>query len=1006
MNKTKRTGLLLSLLLLTFLIPSTYAYAAELAAPAVPASSTFRAVWVASVANLDFPSKKGLTDREMKNEIDALCDRAVALGLNAVIVQVRPAADALYRSSLFPWSEVLTGTQGQAPPNGFDPLAYWVERGHAKGLQVHAWINPFRITSTAQGKTNVQQLAQSHPARQNPSWAITYKNALYFDPGRPECRQLIADGVAEILRNYEVDGIHLDDYFYPGTDFPDDASYIQFGGGADRGEWRRENINTLIRLIQQTVRDIKPEASYGVSPFAIWQNKSSDARGSETRGNETYKTAFADTRRWVKEGLLDYICPQIYWHIGYEIADYEKILRWWEDVCAGTGVKLYIGHAAYKEAESYSGWPAVGEIVRQLTMNAKSNVVSGSVFFRMASLSGSVGDQIRTYYAANPVKNDAPINKTPIIPIPDSASTVPASNPVVTNAVPAPVIPAVVIDTLSVAQPSGSATVNDATGYNILGTCNPNKPLYVNGQPVTNRNAQGFFSYYALLSKGENRFTFTQEGQTAVTRVITLKDAAIKYPDAMKTASVTNAYPNVDEMASAGDSITLKCTAPAGAKVSVKINGTTLTLSQTNPSIKNNDSTLYAASFSGVYTLPSSSPGMITDLGKPVYTMEYNGKTDRATAKASVKIIGADTPYYATVTASSAWVYPKATTNGGSSWQVLAGQKDRVTAMTSNGEWVRLASGGWVEAVNAVIATENALPLNTLSDGRYITGTNEDILLWTASAYPAVTADYDGKQITLRFGLQKSAPGHAVNVANTMFENIGISIDSGAPCYYLTLREGVRLEGFYVDYADGNLRLHLKKRKSLSTGGLPLAGFTFVIDAGHGGSDTGALGPMGAALPEKAINFSNAQKLASRLSGLGATVITTRSADTELSLYERNEINRRANPDLFISMHSNSMAETTNTYEIRGLTVWYRNATSLSLADSLAKDLFNVNPLTTRRPLSNQSNFNVCRPVWTPSVIVEASFICNVDDFAWLIDDARQNNLADRVVNALLNYYK
>lgn len=1001
--KRIRYGLAVWVLAL-LLTGGTHVYAAA------DTSTDFRAFWVSAAYNLDFPSKRGLSSQEMKKEIDALLDRAASLGLNAVIVQVRPASDALYNSALFPWSETLTGTQGQAPSGNFDPLAYWVEQAHRKGLELHAWINPFRITYASQKITDVKKLAATHPARQNPSWGVAYKDALYYDPGRPEVRQLIADGVSEILNNYAVDGIHLDDYFYPGTDFPDDATYRQYGSSLTKDDWRRENVNALIQLIQKTVRDINANVRYGVSPTAIWQNASSTPLGSNTRGYESYKSAYADTRRWVKEGWLDYICPQVYWHIGYEIADYEKVLHWWEDVCTGTGVDLYIGHAAYKEAESAANWPGSGEILRQLTMNAQSSMVRGSIFFRAGSLTGILNDQITAFFRAkdsaayNPAPNvtNAPL---PIIPVPDAPSQT-AASPAISNVNNIVATPSVVMNKLTVAQPADNLSISDAQGYTVLGTCIPGLPLYVNGQPVVNRTSEGFFSYYAPLTKGDNRFTFSQDGQPSVTRTITLKDAAITYPSTMKAPAISNAYPEADEMASAGDTITLKCTAPADAKVTARINGTTVTLNQDNAWIKNNGSTLYAASYSGVYVIPEGNAGRIDDLGKPVYSMEFNGKTDKATAKGAVQRIGYSAPYYATVTANSAWIYPKATTNGGSAWQLLKGQKDRVTAVTSNGTWARLASGAWIEAAYISLAWENTAWTDVLSNGVYISGIDEDIVLWNTAVFPAIVADFDGKQLTVRLGLQQSLPGYLQDAWGTLFVSINASVVQNVSSYTFTLRDGAQLEGFYVDYANGELRLHLKKRKTLAQGLTPLAGFTFVVDAGHGGTENGALGPMGKAIAEKDINLANAQKLTARLTQLGAKVIMVRSTDATFKLSERTDINWAVNPDIFISMHANSMPETTDSSEIRGLTVWYRNAGSMPLANTLAEQLFMVNPRTTRRTYSNQSNFYVCRPAWAPSVIIESSFMCNVDDFAWLINERHQNELADAIASAILAYYR
>jgi N-acetylmuramoyl-L-alanine amidase len=281
------------------------------------------------------------------------------------------------------------------------------------------------------------------------------------------------------------------------------------------------------------------------------------------------------------------------------------------------------------------------------------------------------------------------------------------------------------------------------------------------------------------------------------------------------------------------------------------------------------------------------------------------------------------------------------------------------------------------------------------------------MIIWKSSVYSTLNVDFDGAKLTVRFGMQKNAPQHAINPFGTMFENISIGTEAGAPCYNLTLKTGAKLEGYYVDFQNNELRLHLKKRKALAPGDKPLTGFSFVIDAGHGDTDTGAVGPMGAAMCEKMINLANSKKLASKLAELGANVKTVRDTDVFYSLYQRTEISRGNNPDLFISLHCNSMPETTDASNIRGLTVWYRNKSSLPLADSFTTSLFRINPGTTRASqTSYQSNFYVCRPPWAPSIIIEASFMCNIDDFAWLINDAMQVEYTTAIANAILAYYR
>ena len=346
-----------------------------------------RGVWVSSVYNIDYPTRQGMTADELKSEADAILDNIASMGLNTVFFQVRPSADALYQSELFPWSRYVSGTAGQAPDGGLDLLAYWVNGAHSRGLQLHAWINPYRITTD--GEAEWAALPESSPAKQHPEWVVQYDGNYYFDPGLSAVQQLVIDGAEEIVRNYEVDGIHLDDYFYPGPDFNDATSFARYGGDfEDIGDWRRDNVNTLIAELDTALHELNPDLSFGVSPAGIWDNQSSNPEGSETNGRSSYREIYCDSVEWIEAGTVDYICPQLYWSIGYEIADFEILLDWWQNVVATSDVALYIGIGAYRAAEAQPGdvWYGTAELQRQLDMIESSIDVQGEVFFSYSSL--------------------------------------------------------------------------------------------------------------------------------------------------------------------------------------------------------------------------------------------------------------------------------------------------------------------------------------------------------------------------------------------------------------------------------------------------------------------------------------------------------------------------------------------------------------------------------------------------------------------------------------------
>lgn len=394
------------ILILTMLLPVAYA--------AQPAQDGMRGVWVATVANIDYPSRQGLTADELKSEADTILDNIAAMGLNTVFFQVRPSADALYQSDIFPWSCYVSGTAGQAPDQDFDVLSYWVEAAHSRGLQLHAWINPYRITRS--GQEELDALPETSPARQHPEWVVEYDGNYYFNPGLPAVQQLVVDGAAEIVRNYDVDGIHLDDYFYPGTDFNDAAAYERYGADfGDIDDWRRDNVNDLIATLDETLHAINPELAFGVSPAGIWDNKADNPKGSETNGRSSYREIYCDSVEWVKRGTVDYICPQLYWSIGYEIADFEVLVDWWQDVVSTSDVALYIGIGAYRAAEAEPGdiWYGTAELERQLEMLDNSIDIQGEVFFSYSSLMDVQGcsDFLAAHYKVQDSEPSPPITE-------------------------------------------------------------------------------------------------------------------------------------------------------------------------------------------------------------------------------------------------------------------------------------------------------------------------------------------------------------------------------------------------------------------------------------------------------------------------------------------------------------------------------------------------------------------------------------------------------------------
>ncbi len=348
-------------------------------------------VWAATLYSMDYPSKPTTSADALRQSADALLNNVQKLGYNTLFFQVRPTGDALYKSEIFPWSKYLTGTAGVAPSDNFDPLEYLTREAHKRGIALHAWINPYRLTSSV---GDAETLPPNAISKKYPHLAVTHTNGkLYLNPGEPDSNRLVVDGILELIKNYDIDGIHIDDYFYPDSSFPDAETFTTYGGEFnDIGEWRRSNTTGLIKRINTAIKAEKPDMVFSVSPCGIWANKGSHPDGSATNGIQAYYDYYADTRLWVKENLVDWIIPQVYWNTGHSAADFETVAKWWADTVKGTEVSLCIGQAAYKVAEetgAASVWYSqngIAELTHQTDFLKKLEGCTGYSHYRLGSI--------------------------------------------------------------------------------------------------------------------------------------------------------------------------------------------------------------------------------------------------------------------------------------------------------------------------------------------------------------------------------------------------------------------------------------------------------------------------------------------------------------------------------------------------------------------------------------------------------------------------------------------
>ncbi|MBQ3125856.1 MAG: family 10 glycosylhydrolase [Clostridia bacterium] len=943
-----------------------------------------RGVWIASVLNINYPSEPGLSAAKLAAEIDDILANCEKNGFNAVYFQVRPTADALYKSELFPTSYYLTGEQGKALAGGFDPLAYLLAEAHARNIRVHAWVNPLRVTSgtTAKPQTDIKDLAAGHPARVNAGWAIPYADGkLYFDAGIPEVRQFVIDGVAEIVRNYDVDGIIFDDYFYPypvKTDgkiaaFADDATFASFNRGiTNKDDWRRDNINQLIEGTYLAIKRIDPECEFGVAPFGIWQNADGENGGSDTSGLNSYSEIYCDALAWIKGGYVDYIAPQIYWRFTTNAARYDVLTRWWNAQVDGTGVDLLISHGVY----NYETWEnPEGELAEQIEYARSELNYRGSIHYGYAAIEANLhglADELRAMYEDEIIYTD----------------------PTSTGAA------------LKVASPANDAWIDASSTY-LIGASDPAKTLLFEGEPVS-RTKSGYFSVYTPLKEGKNTFTFTYGGET-ITHVInagTRPSSGTGTPAAKDLGkfTLTVSAPAYDIAAAPGTAVTLSCVAPSGSTVTASINGKTVTLKAA--STPTGSGKYLAATYSGSYTLPSAPDGTVVDLGTVTYHASRKGESASA-AGASVRVMGKDAVIPVEVIRDSSemklgydtWYYDDFTPQ-------VTGMRDY--AVSQGNGYYKLRVAGYIEEKNL-----RELPAGTtieIAQINRITVENEGehtvITINAAEQIPMNGYVENGRFYLSLYNIDTAWTGKVELADNPLFTAASWekSTKANSIKLALTLRDVNNFYGFEFDYdAAGRTLVRLRNPQGLSDGAAPLAGKVIVLDAGHGGADSGALGPSGE-VNEADLNLAITLRAAEALRRLGAEVILTREADVTVEMNDRLTRLDEIAPDLSISIHQNSMGYATDITKVRGLVALYYADAGKLLTECISSSVAGALNRYERTP--SEQRLALCRNARFPSTLVEVGFITCVEEYEKMQNADVIAEAGDAVAQGVLDYYR
>ena len=370
-----------------------------------------RAVWIATVNNIDWPVIAGANSKDQMASFVQLLDLHKRNGMNAIIMQIRPATDAFYPSPYEPWSQWLTGIQGTPPYPYYDPLAFMITETHKRGMEFHAWMNPYRAVFN----TETSSISPTHITRLHPEWFLEYGGKKYFDPGNKSAQRYLTAIVKDVVSRYPVDAIHFDDYFYPyriaGKAFPDRASFLEYGNGLSLDDWRRSNTDSIISMLSHVIRTTRPGCQFGISPFGVWRNAHQDPSGSETRAGQTnYDDLYADILLWLKMGWIDYVMPQLYWEMGHKLADFNTLVEWWSRNTYGKN--CYIGLGIYR-AGSNAAWRDKNELPRQIEKIRSTPNIQGMAFFSSKTFERNPNgwnDTLRLNYFRTP----APLPRTPV----------------------------------------------------------------------------------------------------------------------------------------------------------------------------------------------------------------------------------------------------------------------------------------------------------------------------------------------------------------------------------------------------------------------------------------------------------------------------------------------------------------------------------------------------------------------------------------------------------------
>lgn len=883
--------------------------------------------------------------KALKASVDEVVKFAKDNGFSAIFVKAVTSAGTIYESKYLPnMIEKIAGVED------FDLLKYFLDTAHQNSLSVYV------VADVGKTQVNGYTPSQNDPIEKFSPWVI---DGEYWNIGAPQVRAMITSYIEELSKNYNVDGILADGFWYM-SNTPDDEWLV--GDSAD--EYRRESVETLLEEMSKAAKKGDGNILFGTTAQPVWASESSKNNGSKTYGEQSYYDNFADTVSWLENIDLDFISPIMQYAIADDDMSYRNIAEWWEKNIPNDVAIYPINMPDLVGGEFEKKY----EIVNQIQIN-RNLEFDGHILYSYASLKDETNEIMSVI---------APLYT--LDGIYDTSTNLKVESGFKTT------------------RPGKSATVSYET-YFITGICDPNKPVYMNGKKLESVGSAGVFGAFVELEVGKNYFTFTQ-GDKSVTVTVT-REAPTQ---TTKTNSLTSRFPTYDDFVYAGKEVTISCTGPSGAKVTAEVFGEKITLKQTTE-----DSDGMPVKFSAKITAKNDSPDdEVANIGKVKYTLVYNGKTTEYTSSASLFYVGENARAAVKVIEPLGLgsVYNKANTNSDVIGYMYTGTVEYITG--SSGNFFTLPMGGYIpkESVDPVSGKNNLT--NKISGSTIKLYDGYEKLVLDTSKRSAFTATMTEEKLVVTVFNVKNAPD--IDVSNSkVISSCTKTQKDDCVVYTFVQKNPKALWGYHVSYDGDDTHITLKYPPKLNENSdKMLEGVTVMVDPGHGDGDTGAWGTAGMSGPtEKDLNMAISERVIDKLKKLGATVYNTRTTDIKVDFEGRLGFSDAVKPDFFLSVHHNSVNVNVDMSKPNGIEVFYHSEiNSKAFAQNLVDYLQEYTGRAIRGKGAIYADYRVTRMYYAPSVLIEIGFVPNPTEYSDMVKPDVIEKQAQAIVDGIIKTLK